>query len=184
MSELAYKRTNVYEKADEKLLKEIFDYAEGYKTFLDEGKTEREVCAYVVDAAKKAGYKPFEFGMKLKAGDKIYYNNRGKNVYLIRMGKADVAKDGTPRVFEAHRDYLDIHYVISGSECVGYSDIDKLTVEREYDAEGDYLLLRGEVNRLILSPGEFCIVFPEDAHIPGMIGNTPSFIKAVVKIKL
>ena len=97
---------------------------------------------------------------------------------------SDTAKDGTEKLIEAHRDYLDIHYVISGSECVGYSDIDKLTVEREYDAEGDYLLLRGEVNRLILSPGEFCIVFPEDAHIPGMIGNTPSFIKAVVKIKL
>ena len=30
MSELAYKRTNVYEKADEKLMNAIFDYAEGY----------------------------------------------------------------------------------------------------------------------------------------------------------
>ncbi len=103
MSELAYKRTNVYEIADEKLLKEIFDYAEGYKTFLDEGKTEREVCAYVVEEAKKAGYKPFEFGMKLKAGDKVYYNNRGKNIYLIRMGKADVAKDGI-RILASHID--------------------------------------------------------------------------------
>ena len=103
MSELAYKRTNVYEKADEKLLKEIFDYAEGYKTFLDEGKTEREVCAYVVGAAEKAGYKPFEFGMKLKAGDKVYYNNRGKNIYLIRMGKANVAKDGI-RIIASHID--------------------------------------------------------------------------------
>ena len=46
MSNLAYKRTNVYEKADEKLMKEIFDYAEGYKAFLDAGKTERECCAY------------------------------------------------------------------------------------------------------------------------------------------
>ena len=103
MSELAYKRTNVYEKADEKLLKEIFDYAEGYKTFLDEGKTEREVCAYVVGEAEKAGYKPFEFGMKLKAGDKVYYNNRGKNIYLIRMGKANVAKDGI-RIIASHID--------------------------------------------------------------------------------
>ena len=103
MSELAYKRTNVYEKADEKLLKEIFDYAEGYKTFLDEGKTEREVCAYVVEAAEKAGYKPFEFGKKLKKGDKVYYNNRGKNLYLIRMGKGDVAKDGI-RIIASHID--------------------------------------------------------------------------------
>ena len=94
MSELSYKRTNVYEVADEKLMKAIFDYAEGYKHFIDEGKTERESCAYVVEAAKKAGYKPFEFGMKLKAGDKVYYDNRGKNVYLLKIGTNDVSKDG------------------------------------------------------------------------------------------
>ena len=103
MSELAYKRTNVYEVADEKLMKEIFDYAEGYKTFLDEGKTEREACAYVVEAAKAQGYKPFEFGMKLKAGDKVYYNNRGKNVYLMKIGTADVAKEGI-RIIASHID--------------------------------------------------------------------------------
>lgn len=103
MSELTYKRTNVYEQADEKLLKEIFDYAEGYKTFIDEGKTEREACAYVVAAAKAQGYKPFEFGMKLKVGDKIYYDNRGKNVYLMKIGTADVAKNGI-RILASHID--------------------------------------------------------------------------------
>ena len=103
MSELAYKRTNVYEVADEVKMKAIFDYAEGYKTFLDEGKTEREVCAYVVKAAEEKGYKPFTFGIKLKAGDKVYYNNRGKNVYLIRVGSADVAKDGV-RIVASHID--------------------------------------------------------------------------------
>ena len=103
MSQLAYKRTNVYEVADEKLMKEIFDYAEGYKVFLDEGKTEREACAFAVEAAKKAGYKPFEFGMKLQAGDKVYYNNRGKNLYLLKIGTADVAKDGI-RILASHID--------------------------------------------------------------------------------
>ena len=103
MSELAYKRTNVYEVADEKLMKEIFDYAEGYKHFIDEGKTEREASAYVIEAAKAQGYKPFEFGMKLQAGDKVYYDNRGKNVYLIKVGKADVAKDGI-RIIASHID--------------------------------------------------------------------------------
>ncbi len=103
MSELAYKRTNLYEVADEKKMKEIFAYAEGYKTFLDEGKTEREVCAYVVKAAEEKGYKPFKFGMKLNAGDKVYYNNRGKNIYLIRIGSANVAEDGI-RVVASHID--------------------------------------------------------------------------------
>ena len=103
MSELAYKRTNVYEVADEKLMKEIFDYAEGYKTFIDAGKTERETCAYVQEQAEKMGYKPFEFGQTLKAGDKVYYNNRGKNIYLLRIGTADVAKEGI-RILASHID--------------------------------------------------------------------------------
>ena len=103
MSELAYKRTNVYEKADEKLMKEIFDYAEGYKAFLDAGKTEREACAYVEKAAIEQGYKPFKFGQKLKAGDKVYYNNRNKNLYLIKVGTEDVAENGI-RIIASHID--------------------------------------------------------------------------------
>ena len=69
MSELAYKRTNVYETADERKLKEIFDYAEGYRAFIDAAKTEREACDYVAEEAEKRGYKPFKFGAKLKAGE-------------------------------------------------------------------------------------------------------------------
>ncbi len=103
MSNLAYKRTNVYEIADEKLMKAIFEYAEGYKTFLDEGKTEREVCEYVVKAAEAKGYKPFRFGIRLKAGDKVYYNNRGKNIYLLKIGTGNVAEDGI-RIIASHID--------------------------------------------------------------------------------
>ncbi len=103
MSELAYKRTNVYEKADKKLLKSIFDYAEGYKVFLDEGKTEREACAWAKKQAIKHGYKPFEFGQKLQKGDKVYYDNRGKNLYLIKVGSEDIAKDGI-RILASHID--------------------------------------------------------------------------------
>ena len=60
MSELAYKRTNAYEKAGEAgvyKLKSIFAYAEAYRNFLDEAKTEREACAYVEAAAKETGLK-------------------------------------------------------------------------------------------------------------------------------
>ncbi len=103
MSKLSYKRTNVYEVADEALMKNIFEYAKGYCRFIDEGKTEREACAFVLKEAEAKGYKPFTFGMKLKAGDKVYYNNRGKNLYLIRIGTEDVKKDGI-RILASHID--------------------------------------------------------------------------------
>ena len=86
MSKLAYKRTNVYETADEKTMKEIFAYAEKYKNFIDTAKTEREACAYVVAEAEKNGYKPYEFGVKLKAGDKVY---------VVNMDKAIAEKNST-----------------------------------------------------------------------------------------
>ena len=54
-------------------------------------------------AAKAAGYEAFDFGRKLKAGDKIYYNNRGKNMYLIKVGTEDIAKDGI-RIIASHID--------------------------------------------------------------------------------
>ena len=103
MSKLSYKRTNVYEVADEALMKNIFEYAKGYCKFIDEGKTEREACAYVAKEAEAKEYKPFEFGKKYKAGDKVYYNNRGKNLYLFRIGTEDVRKDGI-RILASHID--------------------------------------------------------------------------------
>ncbi len=98
-----YKRTNVYETADEKTMKAIFDYAEGYKAFIGECKTEREACAYIVEEAKKNGYKQFDFSEKVKKGDKLYYNNRGKAVFIIKIGTGDIKKDGI-RIVGAHID--------------------------------------------------------------------------------
>ncbi len=147
MSELAYKRTNVYEVADEKLMKEIFSYAEGYKTFLDEGKTEREVCSYVVKAAEAQGFKPFEWGMKLKAGDKVYYDNRGKNVYLIRIGKADVAKEGI-RILASHIDSprIDLKQVpLYESENIAFAKTHYYGGIRKYQWTAIPLALHGAV---------------------------------------
>lgn len=96
----------------------------------------------------------------------------------------DTDDKGAPRKFEAHRDYLDIHYCIAGSEAIGYNDISRLTPVTEYNAEGDYQLLEGESYRLILYPGDFCIVFPEDAHIPMLCGEGKEVMKAIVKAKV
>ena len=97
----------------------------------------------------------------------------------------DKDKEGNARSAEAHKKFADIHYVIAGDEGLGYADIDTLEPVTEYNEEQDYLLLSGEADRLHLRAGDFCIVFPEDAHIPQMIsGNDKRLKKAVVKFKL
>ena len=98
-----YKRQNVYALADEKQLGVISEYAEGYKKFLDNGKTEREVVAESVAMIEAQGYKAYVLGDKINPGDKLYYNNRGKGLFIIRAGKADVAKNGV-RILVAHVD--------------------------------------------------------------------------------
>lgn len=97
----------------------------------------------------------------------------------------DTNPDGTPRQFEAHRKFLDIHYCIAGSEGFGYNDVDRLTPATEYDERGDCLMLEGEVHKLVLRAGDFCVVFPEDAHIPQLVGDADKkVLKTVVKIRV
>lgn len=101
--ELEYKRTNAFEKADPKKMKEIFAYAENYKVFLDAAKTEREAVKAGIALAEKNGYKPYVLGDPLSAGDKLYYNNRGKSLFLLRIGSASLAENGI-RILVAHVD--------------------------------------------------------------------------------
>lgn len=103
MDKLSYKKKNIFETASDKEIKEIYEYCEGYKAFLDEAKTEREAVVYAIKAAEKKGYKPYKFGDKLKAGDKRYYNNHDKSVALFKIGKNDISKDGI-RIIAAHID--------------------------------------------------------------------------------
>jgi len=103
MEELSYKKTNYYEVADEKERKAIYDYAEGYKQFLDAAKTEREACAYAVKAAKAKGFTEYKFGDPLKKGDKKYYINRGKSVVVFRIGEKNLEEDGI-RLIASHID--------------------------------------------------------------------------------
>ena len=70
-----------------KEIEDAMQFAEGYKTFLDHSKIERECVCYSVAMAEKAGYKPFGRGIKGKSGDKFYYVNRGKNLFLVTLGK-------------------------------------------------------------------------------------------------
>lgn len=100
---LTYHKKNIYRESSEQDLKNIFAYAEGYKKFLDECKTEREAVEYLIAEAEKNGYTPYRLGEKLKAGEKKYYNNRNKNLYLMRIGTANPAEDGL-RIMAAHID--------------------------------------------------------------------------------
>ena len=74
--------------------------------------------------------------------------------------------------------------MIEGSEAIGYADIDKLEIDTEYNSKDDYLLLKGEMHNVYLNEGDFCIVFPEDAHAPALRAYNDNVKKAIVKIRI
>ena len=100
---LSYGKKSYYEKANSEERSLIFDYAKGYMAFLDAAKTEREAVEEGIRMAEREGYTPYSFGEKLKAGDKRYYNNRGKNLFLIQKGSEPLDTDGI-RILAAHVD--------------------------------------------------------------------------------
>ena len=76
-----------WDKYSDKQLKTVMDFSEDYKKFLDSSKTERESVNTSIALAKKAGFKDLNSVKTLKAGDKVYYNNRGKALALFVIGK-------------------------------------------------------------------------------------------------
>lgn len=81
------KKRNVYDELNDSQIAEIEKFSEKYKTFLNKSKTEREVVSYFVSKAEKKGFKPFEYGVKYKPGDKLYKVNRNKSVCFAVIGK-------------------------------------------------------------------------------------------------
>lgn len=68
------------------------EFCEGYKQFLNDAKTEREVVAYSEDLLRGAGYKPFVPGQQLNPGDKVYVINRKKCVLAATIGQKSLAE--------------------------------------------------------------------------------------------
>lgn len=80
----------------------IMDFAEGYKTYLTNSKTER-LCAKETEKLLLAnGYVPFNKVKEIKVGTKLYFINRNKNVLALKVGKKDF-KEGL-RILGAHID--------------------------------------------------------------------------------
>ena len=84
-------RKNAWEKYDKKSMKKVMDFAEGYRKFISDCKTERESGDEIIRMAEADGFKNLDAvikkGTKLKAGDKVYANNMGKTLALYVIGK-------------------------------------------------------------------------------------------------
>lgn len=123
-------KKNLWEVYSEKQLKELEKLSDGYRSFLDNGKTERECIDTIVNMIEEAGYVELEkaaaSGKKLKKGDKVYSVWMNKSIAIYRLGEKPLVQG--MNILGAHIDsprmdvkqnplyeeggfaYLDTHY--------------------------------------------------------------------------
>ncbi len=114
-------------------------------------------------------------------------------VYEINpSAKAIVSEYTTKEIngngYEAHREFIDIQYLISGEEVVNSLPLEYLNELKAYNKESDaafYVETGIKPQELLLGNGYFAILFPQDGHMPQLCVNTPSIVKkVVVKVKI
>jgi len=87
-------------------------------------------------------------------------------------------------VLEAHRRYIDIQYIVSGLESVGYAPFENQPETVAFSKEKDIGFYEGAFALCPLQPGSLMILWPEDAHAPGLFNGVLEKVrKVVVKIE-
>ena len=84
------KKENGWKKVNDEEKKKIFEYSKGYMDFLNKAKTEREFVKHARELADKNGFKDIMEFNTLKPGDKVYFVNRNKSMYLAIIGTENI----------------------------------------------------------------------------------------------
>ena len=86
--------------------------------------------------------------------------------------------------YEAHREYIDIQYLISGSEKIACLPIEKLNETKPYSDETDAAFYSSDIDippqEMLIGDDYFAIFFPQDGHMPQLCIDVPAPVKKVV----
>lgn len=89
--------------------------------------------------------------------------------------------------FEAHKKYIDIQFVFSGSELITVAPESALEIDEDHFAEKDFSKYKDTVRGTdyVLNAGDFLILYPEDAHRPQILSEKSATVKKfVMKVKI
>ena len=104
------------------------------------------------------------------------------NKILVQQG---TTRDAAAQQVEAHRNYLDIQYLMEGEESVGWAPIEALEPAGEYDEGKDVAMYTGDAQFVRIPQGYCYVVYPEDGHMPCVHLDAPkNYRKLVVKLKV
>ena len=105
----------------------------------------------------------------------------GDKVFLLR--NAYTTNDPAKAIFEAHRAYIDVFYMVEGEEIIYVKPTAQLSnITKEYDPAGDALLaaMDPDVTPVRLTAGSFVILMPQDAHAPACWVDGAKGVKKII----
>ncbi|MAX27661.1 MAG: YhcH/YjgK/YiaL family protein [Phycisphaeraceae bacterium] len=146
----------------------------------------------IVDALNRANYLKslgpnFEIALaflnkpRLDELEDDRYDLHGKDVFAIVQTYNTRPID--QRKWEAHKKYLDIQYIISGNEYIGYTPLSEVAPLTEYDDEKDIYFFKGQPAHgcfVPMSAGRFMVLGPQDAHMPCVTQTVPEEVRKIV----
>jgi len=151
----------------------------------------------ILDLLENAGYYR---GLDLRVGDALNYL---ANTDFSRVPEGRHSLDGDELFalvqryrtkpiheakWEAHCRYIDVQYVVQGTERMGYAPLDpRLTIRQSYDAEKDLVFFDAQGDLFEVRAGMFVLFGPQDVHAPGLAcssGIPAEVLKVVVKCRL
>ncbi|MBI5195869.1 MAG: YhcH/YjgK/YiaL family protein [Nitrospirae bacterium] len=113
------------------------------------------------------------------------YDIIGDEIYAMVQSYCTDALE--TKKFESHRQYIDIQYIVSGREAIGWLPVYELGIMTPYSEDKDVIFYHDAEGRsqLILTPGIFAVFYPADAHMPGCFIDKPGHVrKIVVKVRV
>ena len=130
----------------------------------------KECFAY----AKQHDLADFEKGSHVIDGEDLFVN-------IVEY----TTTDADSRFWEAHRQYLDVHVMLHGTEQIDLGFIENM-VQKEFVEKDDFLPLEGEKSgSVILRDGDFLICYPADGHRTAVAVDGPETIKkAIFKVRI
>ncbi|MBS6396346.1 MAG: YhcH/YjgK/YiaL family protein [Clostridiales bacterium] len=111
------------------------------------------------------------------------YEIEGKDIYVNLCEY--VTQETEERVWECHRNYLDIHVTVTGAEQMDFGFLSRMQ-PGPYDAGKDLIILEGDAaGSLILNEGDFLVCYPQDVHRTAVkVGEPKNIRKAIFKVKI
>lgn len=146
----------------------IFDKMENISDYFEELPLLKKVEDFVVDFKNR----------KLADGT---YEIDGKRVFAM-VQSYRTQQQTQEMMFEAHKKYIDLQYIVNGIEKIRWARLDSVDlVEEKYSTGGDIAFYEGDAMfDFTLTKGAFLLLYPEDAHLPGLSAQKDVNVRKIV----